>query len=49
MHVTHLDNQIITNRFVLSPAIPNKEYRNLVRATGAPGRRSEQRQYSADS
>jgi len=38
MHVTHLADQVIAIRFVLSPAIPTKECRNLVRATGVPGR-----------
>jgi len=41
MQVTHLSDQIIATRFVLGPAIPTKECRNLVRATGVPGRRPE--------
>jgi hypothetical protein len=43
MHVTYLDDQ--SSPLAVSSASPfrHKEWRNLVLATGAPGRRFEQR------
>jgi len=49
MHVIHLDDRIIAGHGVLGFAVPHQEWRNLARATGAPGRRSEQRRRPTDS
>jgi len=49
MNVTLLGVQMIATRCVLGPAIPRREWRILVLATGAPDRRIGQRHQSADS
>jgi hypothetical protein len=49
MHVTYLDDQSSPLKVSSASPFRHKEWRNLVLATGAPGRRSEQRHQPADS